>query len=240
MDIVYIYDAVFPWIKGGVERRVYEVGKRLVKEGFRVRWLCAGWWGKEKNILEGIELIPVCGALKLYSGDRRSIRSAFIFAISLLKKARIKADLIDCQVFPYLSVFPFITRKNLVLTWHELWNDYWSEYLGTMGFFGKYIEKIVASLDRRMIAVSEKTARALRGLGVESVEVIPNGIDFDFISSIEKAEVENEIVFAGRLIKEKGVDLLIEAMKLLPDYDCFIIGDRPEKETLRNLAPKNV
>ncbi|MEM2085835.1 MAG: glycosyltransferase family 4 protein [Archaeoglobaceae archaeon] len=240
MEIVYVYDAVFPWVKGGVEKRIYEVGRRLVKEGFRVKWLCVGWWGKEKENLDGIELIPVCKALKLYSGDRRSIRSAFIFAMSLLKKARIKADLIDCQVFPYLSVFPFVRRKDLVLTWHEFWGNYWDDYLGKIGFFGKYIEKIVASLDRKMIAVSETTARAVRGLGVKEVEVIPNGIDFDFISSVEEVEAENDIVFAGRLIKEKGVDLLIGAMRSLPDHSCLIVGDGPERETLESSAPENV
>lgn len=240
MEIVYIYDAVYPWVRGGVERRVYEVGKRLAEMGYCIKWLCAGWWGKEKKFLDGIELIPVCKALRLYSNERRSIRSAMIFAISLMKKSRIKADIIDCQVFPYLSVFPFALRKKLILTWHEFWGDYWYEYLGKAGFFGKLIERFVSSLDKKIVAVSNTTANFLKSIGCKDVTVIPNGIDFKLISSVEKSEIEFDVVFTGRLIKEKNVDLLLEAMKLLPEYRCLIIGDGPEKKRLESLAPKNV
>ncbi|AAB90909.1 glycosyltransferase family 4 protein [Archaeoglobus fulgidus] len=240
MEVVFIYDAVYPWVKGGVEKRIYEIGKRLSHWGFRVKWLCAGWWGKEQRKLEGIELIPVCGPLRLYSGERRSISSALSFALSLAKNAKINADVLDCQVFPYLSVFPFFRRRNLVLTWHEYWGDYWKEYLGYAGLFGRQIERIVASLDRKMVAVSETTARNLLNLGVKNVEVIPNGIDFEFIRRVEASEESLDVVFAGRLIKEKGADLLIKAMKLLPDYSCLIVGEGPEKASLIKSAPENV
>lgn len=240
MEVVYIYDAVYPWVKGGVERRIYEVGRRLVEMGFRVKWLCAGWWGKEKRFLEGIELFPVCGALDLYSGDRRSIRSALKFSLSLIKFSKIRADIIDCQVFPYLSVFPFAIRENLILTWHEFWGDYWREYLGFAGNFGKFVERTVASLKRRTVAVSETTARFLRDLGLKNVRVIPNGIDFGLIRKIDRSEIETDVVFAGRLIKEKGVDLLIESMRILKEFKCTVIGNGPEKNRLVAMAPDNV
>jgi hypothetical protein len=28
MKIAYVYDAVYPYIKGGAEKRIYEIGKR--------------------------------------------------------------------------------------------------------------------------------------------------------------------------------------------------------------------
>ncbi len=148
MEVVFIYDAVYPWVKGGVERRLYEIGKRLSQWGFRVKWLCAVV-GKEQRKLEGIELIPVCGPLRLYSGERRSISSALSFALSLAKNAKVNADVLDCQVFPYLSVFPFFRRRNLVLTWHEYWGDYWKEYLGYAGLLaGKLRELLLHSTER--------------------------------------------------------------------------------------------
>jgi len=33
MKIAYIYDAIYPWIKGGAEKRIYEIGKRLADKG---------------------------------------------------------------------------------------------------------------------------------------------------------------------------------------------------------------
>ena len=238
MEIVFVYDAVYPWTKGGVERRLYEVGRRLSKE-HRVKWLCIGWWGKERKVHEGVELIPVCKPQQLYSQGRRTIREALIFAASLLKKSRIKADVVDCQVFPYLSVFPFATKKELVLTWHEFWGDYWYEYLGKAGFFGKAVERIVAKLKARNIAVSETTRRALENLGVRAT-VIPNGVDFRRISEIPASSGEWDVIFVGRLIREKNLELLFDAMNLLPELNCIVVGDGPERDRLAKIAPGNV
>jgi len=32
MKIAYVYDAVYPWIKGGAEKRIYEISKRIVRK----------------------------------------------------------------------------------------------------------------------------------------------------------------------------------------------------------------
>jgi hypothetical protein len=33
MKIAYVYDAVYPWVKGGAEKRIWEISKRLVERG---------------------------------------------------------------------------------------------------------------------------------------------------------------------------------------------------------------
>ena len=43
MKIAYVYDAVYPWIKGGAEKRVYEISKRLVERGHEVHWFGLKW-----------------------------------------------------------------------------------------------------------------------------------------------------------------------------------------------------
>lgn len=240
MRIAYIYDAVYPWIKGGVERRIYEVGRRLAVRGHEVHWFGVGWWGKqgEKRDLDGIELHPVCNALKLYSGDRRSIIPPLKFSINLLKFGG-DFDVVDCQVFPY---FPALTqqfrfdRAERFLTWHEYWGDYWYEYLGKAGFFGKCIESAVCRMRANHIAVSELTRRELEIRGVKSA-VVPNGIDFEFIRKVEPAEFETDVIFAGRLIKEKNLRVLIEALKNT-DLTCLIVGNGPERTSLLELTKK--
>ncbi|MEM3648780.1 MAG: glycosyltransferase family 1 protein, partial [Thermoproteota archaeon] len=37
MRIAFVYDAVYPWVKGGVERRIYELGRRLSRR-HEVHW----------------------------------------------------------------------------------------------------------------------------------------------------------------------------------------------------------
>lgn len=33
MKIAFIYDAVYTWVKGGAEKRIYEIAKRLAERG---------------------------------------------------------------------------------------------------------------------------------------------------------------------------------------------------------------
>ena len=35
MKIAYVYDAVYPWVKGGAEKRVYELSRGLPTGGMR-------------------------------------------------------------------------------------------------------------------------------------------------------------------------------------------------------------
>ncbi len=260
MKIAFVYDAVYPWVKGGAEMRIHELGKRLSDQGHEVHIFGVKWWeGKDTFDYEGMTLHGVCKARDLYVNGRRSISEAIIFAAKLFPRLRKENfDLIDVSVFPYFSCFTvkaisILEKIPLVFTWHEVWDDYWYEYLGGAGIFGQLVEKAVSRLSENNIAVSSWTKDRLEGLGVpgKRITVIPNGIDLKKISEIEteggKSPVglENkiyDIIFAGRLIKEKNVDLLIKAVALLkadfPDIRCCIVGDGPEKAALVELAKK--
>jgi len=47
MKIAFIYDAVYPWIKGGAEKRICEISERLVKKGHEVQVLGMIFWNGE-------------------------------------------------------------------------------------------------------------------------------------------------------------------------------------------------
>ena len=44
------------------------------------------------------------------------------------------------------------------------------------------------------------------------------------------------VVYVGRLVEEKGVDVLLRAMKRLPDLKCRVVGDGPDRQRLEALA----
>jgi glycosyltransferase involved in cell wall biosynthesis len=78
------------------------------------------------------------------------------------------------------------------------------------------------------------------------IHVVPeNGVMLDQIcKSSECAKSDNgpfRFVFAGRLLRLKGIDLLIEAMARMGDTDTSleIIGSGPEEEALKELVIKN-
>jgi glycosyltransferase involved in cell wall biosynthesis len=260
MKIAFVYDAVYPWVKGGAEMRNHELGKRLSARGHEVHIFGVKWWEGEDIIeYENMTLHGVCKARNLYVNGRRSISEALVFAINLFPELRReKFDLIDVSVFPYFSCFTVkaisvLKKSPAVYTWHEVWDDYWYEYMGKAGFFGKVIEKAVSKISDKNIAVSDWTKKRLETLGVpeEKITVIPNGIDLKWISEIESEGGLTstgldgkiyDIIFAGRLIKEKNVDVLLKAVSLLkvdfPDIRCCIVGDGPEKAALVELAKK--
>ena len=51
----------------------------------------------------------------------------------------------------------------------------------------------------------------------------------------EENNTEDYIAFAGRLSKEKGVEELAEAAKLLPEYTFMVAGDGPDKDMLKDI-----
>jgi len=57
----------------------------------------------------------------------------------------------------------------------------------------------------------------------------------DKAENIEKNEVEPYIVFVGRLSKEKGVELLAECAKRLPEYKFVVAGTGPDDGVLQNI-----
>jgi L-malate glycosyltransferase len=246
VKIAYVYDAVYPWVKGGVEKRIYELSKRLISRGHEVHWFCLKYWEGENSIeYEGIILHGVCPRMDFYIEGRRSIHEASYFASGLLFAMKNDFDIMDCQAFPYLSSFPskiisLSRNKPLVMTWHEVWNKYWLEYLGRMGCVGWGIEKVTLNLTKHNISVSERTRIHMRRMGVrKKIEVIPNGIDFNNIRTIKPHSEGSDVIFTGRLVKNKNVDILINAVSLVkehyPNIFCTIIGDGPERRPLEKL-----
>ncbi len=241
MKIAFVYDAVYPYIKGGGEKRIYEISRRLVRRGHEVHLFGIKWWeGSDVIEREGVFIHGVCSVKGLYKGEKRSIGEALYFGAMVLRPLmRERFDVIDAGNFPYFPSFSckiasIIKKTPLVITWHEVWEDYWYEYLGRKGFFGRVIERLSARLPISHIAVSSLTKNGLRSIGVpeDKITVIPNGIDFEYIRKISKSEEACDVLFAGRLIKDKNVDVLIDSISKMKNTTLCIIGDGPEKERL--------
>ena len=248
LKIAYVYDAVYPWVKGGVEKRIHEVSVRLADRGHDVHvYGMRCWDGPAVIERDGVVLHGVCPGEGLYIDGRRGVSQALRFGSAVLRPLLASgADVVDCQNFPYFSCFAAKAASMrrgfpLVVTWHEVWGDYWYDYLGRRGAFGKAVERLAAGLTDHPVAVSPSTARALEGLGVPGlVPVVPNGIDLSRIAAVAPAAEEWDVVFTGRLIREKNVDLLLRALvhvrEEVGDLRALVVGDGPERPALEALA----
>jgi glycosyltransferase involved in cell wall biosynthesis len=247
MKIALVYDAIYPYVKGGVEKRVWELATRLTRRGHEVHLFGMKFWEGEDNLIrEGVFLHGVCPAQKLYVGGRRSLWQAIYFSIYLISPLlKEKFDIIDCQQFPLFSCFSsrLVSRMRktpLVITWYEVWGDYWYSYLGYKGLIGKEIERKIASFKCPTLSVSVMTANRFRtGFKKSVTTVIPVGIDISRIRSIPPSTQESDIIFVGRLIKEKNGALLVRAFQSLSashkNIRLVIIGDGPEREVITAL-----
>ncbi|MDL0138879.1 glycosyltransferase family 4 protein [Halobacterium salinarum] len=248
MDICFVSNVVYPFITGGAEKRIHEIGTRLVDEGHDVTIYGRHFWDGPKEIThQGMTLRAVAPEAELYEDDHRSITEAIDFAARALPKLRVRLrrgehDVVIASVFPY---FPVLSTKlaslgtatPLVTTWHEVWGDYWDDYLGHLSPFGKLTEHVTARTPQHPIAISSITADRLAAIGParEDIKIIPNGIDTEQIQTAPLPADGFDVLFAGRLIEHKNVDLLLDAFDAVAnDYNVTlgIIGDGPERERL--------
>jgi glycosyltransferase involved in cell wall biosynthesis len=250
MKIAFIYDCLYPYVKGGGEKRYYEIEQRLKNE-HEVHFFSMRFWKGANDIFkDGIRYHGVCKSKKLYTeSGRRSIFQAIYFGLKLFKSLfKEKFDIVDCSAFPQFSVFVVwiyskIKKVPVIFTWHEYWGlKYWLEYLGILGILGALIEKFALFFSKNIITVSEFTKKRLikAGKNKKNIVVISNGIDYEKIKEVSPYFERSDLIFAGRLIKEKNVDLLINAVAIIKtkfsEIKCIIIGDGPEKNKLTNLA----
>ena len=248
MRIAFVSNVVYPYVTGGAEKRIHEIGTRLADRGHEVTVYGRHFWDGPPEIThEGMTLRAVAPEADLYAEDRRSITEAIDFAARALPPLRRRLrndehDVVIASVFPY---FPVLSTKlaslrtdtPLVTTWHEVWGDYWEEYLGHLAPFGKVTERVTARVPQHPIAVSSITAKNLSDIGParETINVVPNGIDVEQIATAPLPEESYNILFAGRLIEHKNVNILIDAFDdIAAEHDATlgIIGDGPERDRL--------
>jgi|SRR5882672_10786504 len=92
-------------------------------------------------------------------------------------------------------------------------------------------------------------ARALKddlirmGVPDERIEVLRNGVDLQLFRPVDRDAARRTLGFSrrtllsvGLLIARKGHDLVIQALRHLPEMDLIVIGDGPERGSLGTLA----
>lgn len=248
MNVAIVSNVVYPFVKGGAEKRIHEIGSRLVGRGHEVTVYSRQFWEGPTEIEHaGMTLRGVAPACELYTGDRRSITEAIGFATRVLGPLSRHAathDVVVASVFPYFPVFAAkagtaLEDTPLVTTWHEVWGSYWSEYLGSLAPFGTAVERLVARVPQHSVAVSGVTADRLADLGQPrgAISVVPNGIDVSRISAVEPASEGFDVLFAGRLAEHKNVDVLLRAFDRASHTETLgVIGDGPDADRLQALA----
>ena len=252
MKIAIVSDVIYPYNIGGTEKRIYEISTRLAKRGHQVTIYSMKWWeGADTRVDEGVQLKAISPYYPLYSSEKRSIREALLFSLHCLKLIKVDFDIIEVDHIPHLVLFStklvaLFKRKKLHVIWNEVWGaSYWIKYMGPLGVFAALIEKITSMLPDKFTAVSEHTAKELATklkVPGHKITVVPNGISIADLEFIVPATSRSDVIFVGRLLSHKNIDVLIQSIALLktryPKITCIIVGRGPERNRLIELVQK--
>jgi len=247
--IAFVSDSIWQYNKGGKEKRLHEITRRLVKEGRQVDIYTMKWWDGPRDIVtkDGVHLHGVTRKYNLYKGERRSISQALLFSLGCIRLLFRPFDVVDVDSMPFFPLFVVrpiasLRRKKMYATWHEVWGKgYWTSYMGPAGRLGAATEWLAMKLPHVIISNSDHTTRSLKEAGVtKRIVTVPLGADVDNILMLPVHDMESDIIFAGRLLENKNVSLLIEAIAKVKrqkaDIRCLIIGMGPERKKLERMV----
>jgi len=249
-NITFVSDAIYPYMKGGKEKRLHEITKRLAAMGHEVHIYTMKWWdGPDKTRIEdGVHLHALCNHYEMYKGDRRTIKEGVMFGLACFKLLKVQFDVLDVDHMPFFPIFSTwivcaLRGRRLNATWHEaLSRREWVGYMGPSGVIAALIERLSIRLPHRITAASEHTKELLAAVHGRSkrVEIVASGIDTSLLSTVQSAEICLDVLYVGRLVKDKNIDKLIPAIDIVarsnPDVRCVIIGQGPEKHRLQQMV----
>ncbi|NOZ82137.1 MAG: glycosyltransferase [Candidatus Micrarchaeota archaeon] len=241
MKIAFFTDTYDPQVNG-VVTSIKIFRKELEKLGHKVYIICPDGRGKkEKNVIR----LPSF-KFKPYPEYRGGVPVPGLLA----KIKKINPDVIHVQSPASIGFTGMLIAKSLgiplVMTYHTLLEEYFKYFLLSLRgkkkiekFSEKLMKKYTGFFYNRanvVIAPSTEVETLLRSCGVTSrIEVIPTGIDF----SPKKLKRKPLVVYAGRLGKEKNVDLILKAFSIVEretQAELMVIGEGPERKNLENLA----
>jgi len=253
MKILMLTDYFFPHISGGVEKVVLELSKNLVNSGYEVCVLTLNTTNSEQDEkIQGIRVVRV----KAYDLTKLfGLQSAFSISLFFHAKKLIKEfhpDIIHLHNrFFFTTFIGIFLRKHFQLPTLVTLHTGPIDYIGGIkGYFIKKLEKFMIRLinnNSSLVTAVGKTVKdnAIRlGITSNKCRIISNGVNishFKVLRSNEKKPLK--IIFIGRLISNKGPQILVESAKTIikkfSDIQFLIVGDGPLRRSLEQYCEKN-
>jgi alpha-maltose-1-phosphate synthase len=144
-----------------------------------------------------------------------------------------------------LPLIPFFKSYNIVTTIHDT-----SLHPGSDTLVNRFLLFVYLHLGKKLFVHGEILRKNLIKIGIEEskIKIIPHG-DYSFFLDYDQHEIgeKNEILFFGRIIKYKGLDILLKAMKPIiktnPSIKLVIAGEGnmdPYLVLLREINKENI
>lgn len=223
--------------KGGIEKYTHQLGRRLADRGHDVSVYCTSGPECPKGPFDGMEIIPV-PAIRKRSLEKMSA----VWAAALHLAWRTGSDIAHVHAFGpgMASCLPRLRGMKTVVQGHGI------EWLRSRwGHFGRFFLKATewpsVRFPHRVTVVSKTQREYLKKRYGLDAEYIPVGVGDPKLRPPrlikEKFGLENKgyLLFAARLVREKGAHFLIQAFrKLDTDLKLVIAGDSPYEQEYKD------
>ena len=164
--------------------------------------------------------------------------------ILLLRKERF--DLIHAH---WLIPQGLIAVLGLVLTKQRMpliCTSHGSDLFALRGTLLQYLKRQVMNKSNALTVVSEAMKKTVENLGInqEKMQVISMGVDLKHLFTPDEAvrRNDNELLFVGRLVEGKGLEILLEALPMVlnkkPEVRLTVVGGGPMEGELRELSER--
>jgi glycosyltransferase involved in cell wall biosynthesis len=235
LHVLHVFKDAFPPTFGGVEQHMWDV-TRSVGPGFRSTVLTSARSPRRRvDELDGVRTVR-CGefgrllATPVTPGWWRELRREPRPDVMHVHVPNPLAELTCLARWPPGGVVATfhadVVRSPAVARWYRRMQD---------AFLARVDRILVGS---PVLAETSPTLAAHR----DRVEVVPYGVDPEewpavpaTVKEIRRSHGNPLVLFLGRLVPYKGVDVLIEAMRSV-DASLLVVGDGPARAGLERLA----
>jgi len=229
MKVLITHELFMPDYAGGGETIVYELAKGLRRRGVDVTVLTTG--DPAMTEYEGIPTVR----LKM---------NRYMMNFASVKKYAKDADIIQANNYNGCLASYRAAKslgKPVICLVHGMYGSKWLGMRGpVLGRISRWVEKFQVDRDYDKIVFYSEFARDAGvdiGIPKENTTVILPGVEY---GKFHVGKKRNHVLFVGRLAKQKGLDVLIEAARQLPDITFNIVGRGEEESHLKSIAPPNV
>ena len=164
---------------------------------------------------------------------------SFMLSAFLKTKFRKGNDIVHAHNLP--SAFPMKHASGKkILTLHGIYSKQVDVLHGqTTGKISSSYERDALTWADAITVISSEAYDYYTKLGFK-VSLVPNAIDISSLPQKKERLYDKQIIFAGRLSKEKGILDLLEMSTMLPkDIHLLILGSGPEEEKVREKTKTN-
>lgn len=229
--------------RGGAEQQAVLLAAELQRRGLAVDVLTRHFPGLPRR--ETVMGVPVHRAIATMPWCKLFGISYFFSCLLFFMKHRRTYDIIQCYILqgyhcPAAMVMKHLFGKKVIMRVSA--TGPLSDFrLVRQGLGGDFFLRFVSAADNVIVLCSQSQQEALAaGFSPEQIVRIPNCVDTAVFAPPPKPAVSGNILFAGRLDKMKGVDVLLASIAELRARGvtccCTIVGDGPSKKELEQRA----